>query len=47
MLSKRPALKGRIEALGKGERELLSQGAEVRDHQLNRCVEIQPICAGA
>ena len=45
VLSKRPNLEGRIEALGKGEGELLSQGVEPRDHALNRRVEVHPICA--
>ena len=46
VLARRPALKGRLEALGKGERELLSQGGEARDHQLNRRVEVHMVCAG-
>ena len=46
VLAKRPALEGRIEATGKGERELLSQGIEARDHQLNRRVEVHAICTG-
>ena len=47
VLARRPALKGRLEALGKGERELLSHGGEERDHQLNRRVEVHMVCAGA
>ena len=47
VLARRPALKGRLEALGKGERELVSQGDEVRDHQLNRRVEVHMVCARA
>lgn len=47
VLAGHPALKGRIEALGRGERELLSQGGEARDHQLNRRVEVHAVCAGA
>ena len=46
VLARRPALKGRLEALGKGKRELLSQGGGARDHQLNRRVEIHMVCAG-
>ena len=46
VLSTRPALKGRIEAIGKGERELLAQGVEPKDHTLNRRVEVHSICAG-
>ena len=47
VLAMRPALNGRIKALGKGERELLSHGGEARDHQLNRRVEVHMVCAGA
>lgn len=47
VLARRPDLAGRVETLGKGERELLSQGDEVRDHQLNRRVEVHVVCGGA
>ena len=47
VLARRPSLDGRLEALGKGERELLSPGAEPQDHQLNRRVEVHAVCAGA
>ena len=47
VLARHPGLHGRLEALGKGERELLSSGAEPQDHQLNRRVEVHAVCAGA
>ena len=47
VLAKHPDLNGRMEALGKGERELLSPGAEPGDHQLNRRVEVHAVCTGA
>ena len=47
IVAKHPALDGRLEALGKGERELLSTGVEVGDHRLNRRVEVHAVCAGA
>ena len=47
VLARHPDLDGRMEALGEGERELLSPGAEPRDHQLNRRVEVHAVCAGA
>lgn len=47
VVASHPHLAGRIEALGKGEQEPLAPGAQARDHQLNRRVEVQVDCAGA
>lgn len=47
VLTQHPDLDGRMEALGKGERELLALGAEMRDHQLNRRVEVHAVCGEA
>lgn len=47
VLAQQPDLDGRMEALGRGERELLAPGAEMRDHQLNRRVEVQAVCGEA
>ena len=47
VLAEAPALEGRIKALGKGERELLSPGGQARDHQLNRRGEVHMVCVGA
>ena len=46
VLDRRPHLEGRIETSGEGERDPLSPGAEPRDHQLNRRVEVRALCAG-
>ena len=46
VLADRPYLNGRIETLGEGEREPISQGIEARDHQLNRRVEVHAVCSG-
>ena len=46
VLARRPDLDGRVEALGKGEREPISQGSAARDHRLNRRVEVHVACSG-